>query len=232
MGCKPLRDRVLFDVQGAVLDASAAVTKASLRFREEARGDVRVRVVEPAFREFRQDVGGRRPRARADLDHSQPAVVRQPGHQRPDRVAQHLVGRARHRRLQIQIGRGRVSAAEQERQRIHAAEQHLGEGAAAPPKQPDLGHAVGILLLHRRGECLKVLRHVLRQRIVASRDHNEAVAVRRQHTRLGEHFKHPAEEAPVLRNDVQPLPQVIGVHGLSRPPLPPQLFQGRECTGT
>ena len=71
-----LRDRVLLDVQGAVLDASAAVPEPRLRFREEARGDVRVRVVEPAFRKLRQDVGGRRPRACADLHHPQPAVVR------------------------------------------------------------------------------------------------------------------------------------------------------------
>ena len=227
-----LRDRVLFDVQGAVLDASAAIPEPRLRFREEARGDVRVRVVEPAFRELRQDVGGRRPRARADLHHPQPAGVRQPGHQRPDRVAQHLVGRARHGRLQVQVGRGRVSAAEQERQRVHAAEQHFVKGAAAPPKQPDLGHAVGVSLRHRRGERLKILRHALGQRIVASHEHNEAVAIGRQHAGFGEHFEHPAEQAPVLRADVQPLPQGIGVHGLSRPPLPPQFFQGRERTGT
>ena len=227
-----LRDGVLFDVQSAVLDASASVAEARLRFRKEARGDVRVRVVEPAFREFRQDVGGRRPRARADLHHPQLAVVRHPGHQRPDRVAQHLVGGSGHRRFQIQIGRGRVSTAEQERQRVHAAEQRFGQGAATPPEQPDFGHAVGVLLRHRRRERLKVFRHLFRQRVPVSRDYHEAVAVRHQHAGPGEHFEHPAEQAPVLRNDVQPLPQIIGVHGLSRPPLPPEFFQGRERAGS
>ena len=229
VGLEALGDGVLLDIQRTVIDAFIA--EARLGFGEEARGDIRVGVVEPSFRQLRQHGGGGRPRARADLQHPQSPPLRQPGHQRLDRVGQHPVRRPRHRRLEIQVGRGGLAAAEQQRQGIGAAAEHVGQGIGRPLEQPDLDQAVRIHLGHPRGECLGIPGHLLRPRIPRCHHYRKAVGGLLQDARPGEHFEHPAEEAAVFLVDVQPLPQLVGIHHLAGPALPPQLVQVRERIG-
>ena len=54
VGIKALGDWVSFDVQRPVVDAAAAVAEPGLSLREESRGDIRIRVIEPAFGKLRK----------------------------------------------------------------------------------------------------------------------------------------------------------------------------------
>ena len=209
-----LFDGVLLDIERAVLDASPAIAEACLRFREEARRDVGVHVVEAPFGELRQHRRGRGSRTRSDLDHPEPPSRRERDHERADRLAQHLVRRARHRRPQVEIGRGRLSAAEEQRQGIGLPPKHVGERATGAPEQPDLGQPVGITLRHPLGMPLRILGKRLRPRIPGSRPHQEGVVLLRQHPGSGRHLEHPAEEALVFRVDVQRLAQLLGPDSL------------------
>ena len=156
---------VLLDIERAVLDASPAVSEARLRFREEARRDVGVHVVEAPFGKLRQHGRGRGSRTRSDLDHPEPPSRRERAHERADRLAQHLVRRPRHRRPQVEIGRSRLSAAEEERQGIALPPKHVGQCAAGAPEEPDLGQPVRIELRHPLGMVLRILRDCRRPRI-------------------------------------------------------------------
>ena len=106
-----------------------------LRFRKEARRNVRVHVIELAFGKLRQNGCGCRPRARPDFDHPETPPCGQSCHERPDRIPEQPVGSKRDRRVQIQISRGRVAGAEQQRERIHPAAKHLGQRGTAAPEQ-------------------------------------------------------------------------------------------------
>ena len=132
VGVEALIHRVLFDIQHPVLDGASA--EAPLGLGKEAGRDVGVGVVEPSLRKLRQHRGGCRSGARPDLQDPQPPPLRQPGRQLPNGIGQHPVGRARHRRLQIQIGRAGFSAAEQECERVRLVAKHLGQGAAGAPE--------------------------------------------------------------------------------------------------
>ena len=209
-----LFDRVLLDIERAVLDASPAIAEACLRFREETRRDVGVHVVEAPFGELRQHRRGRGSRTRSDLDHPEPPSRRERGHEGADRLAQHLVRRARHRRPQVEIGRGRLPAAEEQRQGIGLPPKHVGERAARAPEQPDLGQPVRIALLHPLGMRLRILGKRRGPRVPGSRPHHEGVVLLRQHPGSGRHLEHPAEEALVFRVDVQRLAQLLGPDSL------------------
>ena len=100
-----LLDRVFLDVQHPVFDRRLASAEARLRFREEARRDVRVNVVEPTRRQLRQHERRGRTRAGPDLQHAEPAPVRERFQERCDRVSQHPVRRSGPRRLHVQVGR-------------------------------------------------------------------------------------------------------------------------------
>ena len=171
------------------------------------------------------------PGSRSDLDHPQAPAVGQLRNQRLDGVCQHPIGGARHRRLQVKVGRRRFAAAEQQRQRVLVAAQHVGQGEARPPEEPDLDLAVGIHPRHSISELVDVAWHVFRQRVVQTHDHFEPVLGLLHNTRVGEHFEHAAEDALVLRQDVEPFPQILGVNDLAQRSLPSQLFQGRERPG-
>ena len=99
MGVKALCHGILLDIQRTVFNSP--ISETSLGFRKEARGDIRVHVVEQSFRKFWQYGRCRRSRARPDLDHSEAPAIRQPGYECLNRVSQHPVRRARHRCFQI-----------------------------------------------------------------------------------------------------------------------------------
>ena len=226
VGVEALGDGVFLDIQRTVFDASAAVAEAGLRFREEACGDIRVGIIEPSFRQFRQDGVGRRSGACPDLQHPQPPSFGQPGYKRPDCISQQAVRGARHRRFQVQVGRGRLAAAEQEGQRVGLAAQHLPQGAAGAPEQPNLGLAVRIASGYLIGKLFGILRQVFRQRLCGSQEHGETVVRLRHYPGFGKHFEHAAEQAFVLLSDVQSLLQRLRVYGLTCLALPAQFFQG------
>ena len=125
---------------GTVLDAPAPIAEPRLRLGEEAGGDVGVHVVELPLREHRQHRCSGRSGARADLDHAQAAALGQRVHKGPDRHPRASGSpAARYRCLEVQIGGGGFSAAEQESERVIAAAQDIGKGAAGPAKEPDFG---------------------------------------------------------------------------------------------
>ena len=228
MRVEALCDGVLLDIQGTVFDAPAAVAEARLGLREETGGDVGIHVLEPPGRKLGQDRRGRRPRSRADLDHPQPPSLGERSYQGPHRLRQHLVRRSRDGRLQVQVGRRRLSAAEQEREGVLAAAEHVGQREAGAPKQADFRESVGIKARHFGRELVEIPRQVLRQRVV--RPHEDAEAVRRLlgNARPGEHLEHAAEETPVFRKDIQLLPQPLRVHRLPGRPPPAQILERLE----
>ena len=209
MGVESLLHRILLDIQHAVIYRCFIASETCLCFREETRRDIRVHVVEPSFREFRQDSRGRRSCTRPDFDHPEASVVGQPRHKSLNRFSQQPVRRTRHRSFPIQIPRGRVSAAEQDRQRVRSAQQHVCQGVARPLKKPDLGQAVGIQLSHSGSEFLGVRRHFIRQGIPGSDSHDESAVCLLQHPGLGQHLEHPAEQFLMLLHDIQAPPQVL-----------------------
>ena len=204
-----LLHRVLLDIQHPVVDGRLGTAEARLRFREEAGGDVRVDVVVTPVRKLGQDRGRRRPGAGAHLDDPEPAPGRHPGQERRHRVGQQPVGRAGHRRLEIEVGRSRLAAAEEQCERIRLAAQHVGERIGAAPEEPDLVRAVVVLRRHPARECLRVVRHGVRQRVFGADRHDEPAVRLVQHAGPDLHFEQPAEKAPVLVPDLEPLAQVF-----------------------
>ena len=122
---KALRRRVHFDIQHSVFDRRVAVAETSLRFRKKARRDVRIGVVKPAGRKLGQHRRRRRPDPRSHLQYAQPSTFRQFAYELCSRCPNHAVGRSPYGRIPVHIGRTRFSAAEQQRQRVRSAEQHL-----------------------------------------------------------------------------------------------------------
>jgi len=163
-----LRNRVLLDIQRHIPDASSGVAEPRFRFGKEACGNVRIDVVETSLGKFRQHRSGGGPGARSDLDHPQAPIAGQRGHQGTHRLGQQPVCRSGHRRLQVQIGRGRLAAAEQQGQGILLAAKHLAQGLARPLEQPDFGETVGIGSSHPLGPFIQVPGHFGGQGIVGT----------------------------------------------------------------
>ena len=201
MGFESLVDRVLLDIQRAVVDGPAAVAEPRFRLGKETRGNIRIGVFEPTRGELRQHVRSRGSRAGSDFDHPETPAIRQCGHQRLYRLGQHLVRRPRNGRFQVKIARRRFSAAEQEGKGVFPSAKHLHQGEAGPPEQPDLDLSLGILALHPVGERLEVGRHMFRERVLRTHDYEEPVIPFFHHARSGEHLEEPAEEARVLGQD-------------------------------
>ena len=88
MGVKSLLHRILLDIQHAVIYRRFIASETRLCFRKEARRDIRVHVVEPSFRKFRQDGRGRRPCTCPDFDHPEVSAVRQSRHKSLNRFSQ------------------------------------------------------------------------------------------------------------------------------------------------
>ena len=226
-----LLHRVPLDIQHPVIDRGLGAAEARFCLREEAGGDIRVDVVVAPVRKLGQDRGRRRPGAGPDLDHPGTAPARQFSQERRNGVRQQPVCRARHRRLEIEIGRRRLAAAEEQRQRIRLAAQHVGERIGAAPEEPDLVGAVIVLRRHPTRESFRIIRHGIRQRVFGSDRHDEPAVRLLQHARPDLHLEQTAEEAHVLVPDLQPLPQVFGVHRRTGFPLPAQPVEGRERVG-
>ena len=199
VGVKALSLRILLDIQDAVFDRHIRLAETPLRVREEARGDVGVRVVELPSRKPGQDALGRRPNARANLQHPEPPSVGQPGRDILHHLSQHLVRGFPHRCPPIQVGSLRFRVAEQQRQRILTAAQHLRQRPGASPEEPDLVRTVRVTSAHAGGILLGILRHCFRQRIFRPDRHHEALARRLQHARPGQYFENPAEQLRVIR---------------------------------
>ena len=231
VGREALLHGILFDVQRTILDAPAPIPEAGLRLGEEARRDVGVHVVEPSLGQQRQHRGRGRTRARPHLDHPQAASFGQGIDELPNRLLEQPVRRARHGCLEVEIRGGRFSAAEQQGERVLAAAQHLGEGAARPPEESHLGQAVGISPGHGGGVRVRLGRQDRRPRILRSQRDDEVGVPLDEDARLGQHLKHSPEETRVLRDDAELFPQLLGVHGRAPAPAPSQRVQGRERIG-
>ena len=228
VGVEALVDRVLLDVQNPEVDRGAVRAETRLRVGEEAGGDVGIHEVEPSGRKLRQEAFGRRADAGAHLQHAQPPPVRQFVHQRPDHLADHPVRRPPDRRQPIQIAGRRFRVAEQQRQRVLVAAEHLRKGARAAPEQPDLVRRVRESLGHLGQIPLGIARQFVRQRFASPDRYREAFVLRLQHARTGQNFQHPAKQMRMLGQNLEALAQLLRVHGSARPALPPQRFQGRE----
>ena len=216
---------ILLDVEHPVGDRRLCPSEASLGLCEEARGDVGVGVVEAPAGEFRQHRGGGRARARPDLDHSQPPGFGHLLQQCRHRVGQHLVGRPRCRRLQVQVGRSGLTAAEQQRQRVGFAFEYLGQGAGAAPEQADLGRAVLVSSRHLRRELLGVGGHLWRQGIGGSRLDGEGLAHGINHARSGQQLEESAEESAVLGQRPELPAQPVRLDQLAGSALPAETFK-------
>ena len=171
VGVETLSDGGLLDVERTVHDRSTAVPESSLRFGKEARRDVCVRVVEPTLGKLGEHRRSSRSRTRPDLDHPEPPSVGQFGYQSLYRVCQHPVRSTGHRRLQVQIGRRRFSAAEKQRKWVLLTAEHITEGETGPLEQPNLREAIGVQARHAGGELLEVSRQDFRQRVPWADDH-------------------------------------------------------------
>ena len=230
--CEPLFHRVLFDVQHAVVQRCAALREACLRLGKEARRYVGVDVVKPVCRQLREHRSRCRTGASADLEHSEPALRRQPGHQSPNRVAQHPVGRPRHGCLQVEIGCRGLAGAEQEGQRILLAAEHLGQRIAASPKKPDLVRTVCIPSGHFRRMAVRVGVQPLRQRIPGAHEDSKAIVRLLQHLRAGQQLEHASEQPLVLVQDLQAAAEFHRVHDLPGDAFPADSVERQESIGT
>ena len=115
---------------------------------------------------------------------------------------------------------------------VRLTAKHFGQFAATAPKQPDLGCAVGIQIKHPIGKFVQVARHFIRQRIVEPTLTQKPPSRFLQHAGLGQHFEHAAEDPLVIRNDIQPLSQFIGVHDIACLAFPAELVQRYQRAGT
>ena len=228
VGREALLDGILLDVERTVLDASAPIPEPGLGLREKARRDVGVHVVESSLGQQRQHGGRGRTGARPDLDHPQAASCGQGVDELPDRLFEQPVRGARHRCLEIEIGGGRFSAAEQQGEGVLAPPQHLGEGSARPPEKPHLGQAVGISPGHHGGVRVRLGRKDFRPRIFRPQRDDEAGSILDEHARFGEHLEHSPEDAPVFRHDAELLPQSLRIGGRTPSAPPAQRVQRRE----
>ena len=227
-----LSDGILLDVERPVLDASAAVAEARFGLREEAGGDVGVHVIEPALREDRQDGSGRRSGPGADLDHAQAPSPGQRIDQGADRHLQHAVRGARDRSLEVEVGGGRFTAAEEEGQGVFAAVQDVGQRGGRAPEQPGLGLAVGVPLQHDGGVPVEIGGQIRGPWILrAQLDDERAVLLLAERARPGCHLEDSPEEAAVLGQDAEPFPQLLGIDDRTRDALPAQPVQRPQRVG-
>ena len=231
VGIEALGNGILLDIQGKVFNGPVAVAKPRFRFRKETRRDIGIDIVELPVGKLRQHRRRGRTGTSPDLEHPQSSFRWQLSDKRPNDIRQQSICGARHRRFQIEIGGSWFSAAEQKCQWIHPAAQHVREGVAGPPKQTDLDQAVGIQPGHPGGELDGIGREPLRQRIVGAHFHDEPAGTRFKDSCIGQQLQHSQEEALVVLNDIQALPQRLGNHGLVQASLPPQLFQGAQGVG-
>ena len=171
-----LLQRILLDIQNPVVEEKSVCLETRLGFGKEARGNIRIDVVVPAGRQFGKYGIGGRTGAGAYLNDAQPPVGRQPRHQCANRVGQHRIGRTRDRRLHVQVGRRGLAAAEQQRQRVGGAPQHVRQCAAAAPKQPDFVGTVAVAPGHPAGNVVGVALHRLREGIACPCSDNETVS--------------------------------------------------------
>ena len=226
-----LLDRVLFDIQRAIVDGSATVAEPGFRLGEEARGNVRVGVFEPAIRKLGQHGRGSGTRARPDFDHPEAPAFRQCGHKGLHRLREHRVRSPCDGRFQIKVAGRRFPAAEQEGQGVLFPAKHFRQGEAGPQEQPDLDLALVIPVLHPACERLEVGGHVFRERILRTHGHAEPVVPLFHYAGSGEHLEEPAKEAGMFGQDAQRLPEIFGVHHRAFLTLPSQFLQRRERAG-
>ena len=227
-----LPDRVLLDVERPVVDASAAVAEARFGLREEAGGDVGVHVLELAVREHREDGGGRRSGARADLDHAQAPSPGQSVDQGADRHFQHAVSGPRNRSLEVEVRRGGLAAAEEESQRIFPAAEDLGQSGRGSPEQPGLRLAVGVPPEHDGGMPVQVGGQMRGPRVPGTQlDDEVAVLFLAERARPGRHLQDSREEAAVFGKDAELFPQLFRIHYRARNAFPAQPVQGLERVG-
>ena len=228
VGVESLGQGVLLDVQDAIFDGGFGAAEAGFRLGEETGGDVRVDVVEATFGKLRQHRCGGRPGAGADLQYLEPPVFRQRRQQRLHGIGQHAVGRTCHRGLEIQVGRTRLTAAEQQRERVGLAAQDLRQGTGRAPEQADLRRPVGIRVRHPVRQRLGVVGQFRGQRLVGPHQDLEPIVRFLEDTRLVEHFQQPPEQALVFVEDIQLATQLLGDHYRARLAAPAESIQGAE----
>ena len=218
---EPLRRRVALDVEGPVLDRVAGVHEAGLRLRKEAGRNVREHIVEVARRQLGQHDRRAGTGARADLDDAHGPVLRPLRHSHGDGIRQQPVRGAGRRRGEVELGRARPLAAEQDGQRVHLAPEHPGERAAAPSQQALLVDAVGMELGDAVGEGFRVRQGVIRERVLAAHgDDIAAVGRSRQHAAVRKQPQHALEQPRVFGEDLQRLLQTGRVDSSSRLSVP------------
>ena len=213
MEVETLRNRVLFDIQHAVLDGVPGLAETGLRFREETRRNIRIGVVVTARAKLGEDAGGRRADARPDFDHLEPPPFRQRSDDHLDHVPHHQVRGFPHRRLHIEIAGTRFLVAEQQGQGILPATEHFRQSAGATTKQGDLAGAVGMQSGQPGRTFRGVRRNSFRERIAGPDSHDETVILLFQHARIRQQVQHPSEKVLVLVENAQLPPQAFSVDG-------------------
>ena len=165
---KALTGGVLLDVQSAIEDCGVAVAMAEtgFGFGEEAGGYVGVGVFKASGGEFGQHGGGGRAGAGADFKDADAAAFGEVVQQHGYGVANQAVAGAGGRRFQIQVGGGRVAAAEQQGKRVGAAKEDVGQGVGGTSEDADFVSAVGVFTGHPIRECVGVGGDVVGQRVV------------------------------------------------------------------
>ena len=77
-------------------------------------------------------------------------------------------------------------------------------------------------------ELLGIARNSFWQGISSPYGNDKIFARRLQNACASQYLEHPAEQTAVFIQDSQALPQIFGVHGGARLPLPSEFLQGRE----
>ena len=86
---------------------------------------------------------------------------------------------------------------------------------------------MGVLAFHPARQLWGIARQLLRQGVIRADHHGKPIAGLFEHTGLGHHLEHPAEQPTMLRFDPQLLAQIIGVHRFACGTHPPQAVQSQ-----